>query len=179
MLTLERNEAVRATTMAAGMPWDWITFPEFLDSIGRTPKGVNVLSYGARTGDVLGDGPRERQGACSDRKRANRDGRAPRRGSRCRRLWVLGPVLRHNSVQRDYDGTPMITDIMAPDDLIAFAQVLRDKRRGFIQVLGHDFELFEKVAAVSGRPVIWNSPEFANDQHWQHLRLLQGHPALA
>ena len=45
MLTLERNEAVRATTMAAGMPWDWITFPEFLDSIGRTPKGVNVLSY--------------------------------------------------------------------------------------------------------------------------------------
>ena len=31
MLTLERNEAIRATTMAAGMPWDWVTFPQFLD----------------------------------------------------------------------------------------------------------------------------------------------------
>ena len=45
MLTLERNEAVRASTMAAGMPWDWVTFPEYLDSVERTPKGVNVLSY--------------------------------------------------------------------------------------------------------------------------------------
>src|SRR5512139_3252195 len=36
MLTMERNEAVRATTMAAGMPWDWETYPEFLDSLDRT-----------------------------------------------------------------------------------------------------------------------------------------------
>jgi N-acyl-D-aspartate/D-glutamate deacylase len=45
MLTMERNEAVKATTMAAGMPWDWETFPEYLDSLERTPKGVNMLSY--------------------------------------------------------------------------------------------------------------------------------------
>ncbi|HXQ18877.1 MAG TPA: amidohydrolase family protein, partial [Acidimicrobiales bacterium] len=44
MLSLSRNEAVPLKTMRAGMPWDWETFPEFLDSIGRTPKGVNVLS---------------------------------------------------------------------------------------------------------------------------------------
>ncbi len=40
-------------------------------------------------------------------------------------------ILGSDSVQRDYDGTPMITDIMAPDDLIAFARVVREKRRGF------------------------------------------------
>ena len=74
-------------------------------------------------------------------------------------------ILGSDSVQRDYDGTPMITDIMAPDDLIAFARVVREKRRGFIQVLGADFELFEKVAEISGRPVIWNTLEFAHDQH--------------
>ena len=46
MLTMERNEAVRATTMAAGMPWDWETYPEyFLNSLERTPKGLNMLSY--------------------------------------------------------------------------------------------------------------------------------------
>ena len=27
------------------MPWDWVTYPEFLDSVDRTPKGVNVMSF--------------------------------------------------------------------------------------------------------------------------------------
>ena len=43
MLSLSRNEAVPLKTMQAGMPWDWVTFPEFLDSVDRTPKGVNVM----------------------------------------------------------------------------------------------------------------------------------------
>ena len=32
-------------TMQAGMPWDWETFPQFLDSVDRTPKGVNVMAF--------------------------------------------------------------------------------------------------------------------------------------
>ena len=46
MLSVSRNEAVPLKTMRAGMPWDWVTFPEFLDSVDRTPKGVNVMSFG-------------------------------------------------------------------------------------------------------------------------------------
>ena len=45
MLALSRNEAVPLKTMRAGMPWDWETFPEFLDSVERTPKGVNVMAF--------------------------------------------------------------------------------------------------------------------------------------
>ena len=45
MLTMARNEAVPLATMQAGMPWDWESFPEFLDSLERTPKGVNILAY--------------------------------------------------------------------------------------------------------------------------------------
>ena len=45
MLTVSRNEAVPLKTMRAGMPWDWVTFPEFLDSVDRTPKGVNIMSF--------------------------------------------------------------------------------------------------------------------------------------
>ena len=166
MLTLERNEAVRATTMAAGMPWDWVTFPEYLDSVQRTPKGVNVLSYmglspvmswvmGLEDAKGRPATPDEQQKMCALL------GEALDAGACGFSAQILGP----DSVQRDYDGTPMITDIMAPDDLIAFARVLREKRRGFIQVLGADFDLFEKVAEISGRPVIWNTLEFAHDQH--------------
>ena len=28
-----------------GMPWDWETHPEFMDSIENTPKGVNVATF--------------------------------------------------------------------------------------------------------------------------------------
>ena len=45
MLTVSRNEAVPLKTMRVGMPWDWVTYPEFLDSVDRTPKGVNVMSF--------------------------------------------------------------------------------------------------------------------------------------
>ena len=45
MLTMSRNEAVPLESMKEGMPWDWETYPQFLDSLDRTPKGVNVLSY--------------------------------------------------------------------------------------------------------------------------------------
>ena len=166
MLTLERNEAIRATTMAAGMPWDWVTFPEYLDSVQRTPKGVNVLSY-------MGLAPLMSWVMGLD----NAKGRPATPGEQRAMCGLLGEaidagacgfsaqIMGEDSVQRDYDGTPMITDIMAPDDLIAFARVLKEKGRGFIQVLGADFELFEKVAEISGRPVIWNTLEFGTDQH--------------
>lgn len=166
MLTLERNEAVMAKTMKAGMPWDWVTFPEYLDSVERTPKGVNVLSYmglaplmswvmGLENAKGRPATPAEQKEMCAILGEAIDAGAC----------GFSAQILGENSVQRDYDGTPMITDVMAPDDLIAFAHVLREKRQGFIQVLGKDFELFEKVAEISGRPVIWNTLEFSNDQH--------------
>ncbi|MTB07462.1 MAG: amidohydrolase family protein, partial [Actinobacteria bacterium] len=45
MQTMARNEAVPIECMAEGMPWDWESYPEFLDSVERTPKGVNLLAY--------------------------------------------------------------------------------------------------------------------------------------
>ena len=31
--------------MKEGMPWNWVTFPDFIDSLTNTPKGVNCLTY--------------------------------------------------------------------------------------------------------------------------------------
>ena len=45
MLSMERVEAIPLATMKAGMDWDWETFPEWLDSLERRPKGVNVMSF--------------------------------------------------------------------------------------------------------------------------------------
>jgi N-acyl-D-amino-acid deacylase len=43
MLTMTRLECIPYTSMKAGLPWDWVTFPQFLDSLERQPKSVNLL----------------------------------------------------------------------------------------------------------------------------------------
>ena len=166
MLTMERNEAVRVSTMAAGMPWDWETYPEFLDSIERTPKGLNMLSYvglNPLMSYVMG------QEAAKERPATDEE-----RAEMCRLLsealdaggcGISAQRLGPKTVQRDYDGTAMITDTMSPDDLLAFAGVLRDKGRGIIQLLGEEPELTERLCEVSGRPVIWNAVVLTADQH--------------
>src|SRR5688572_4714107 len=45
MMSMTRVEAIPLASMEAGMPWDWVTFPEFLDSVERTPKAMNILPY--------------------------------------------------------------------------------------------------------------------------------------
>ena len=165
MLTLERNEAIRATTMAAGMPWDWVTYPEFLDSLERTPKGVNVLSYMGLAPIMTSVMGEQGKGRAATAEEQQKMGALLSEALDAGACGFSAQMLGADSVQRDYDGTPMITDIMAPDDLLFFAEVLREKGRGFVQVLGSDFDLFEKVAEVSGRPLIWNTLEFAADQH--------------
>ncbi len=166
MLTMERNEAVRATTMAAGMPWDWESYPEFLDSLERTPKGVNLLSYvglNPLMSYVMGlDAAKSRPANATERAEMARLLREALDAGGCGfSAQLLGP----NTVQRDYDGTPMITDTMSHDDLVFFASVLREKGRGFMQVIGADPKLTERLCEASGRPVVWNALVLSADQH--------------
>jgi N-acyl-D-aspartate/D-glutamate deacylase len=45
MLTMTRTEAIPYDAMKAGMKWDWETIPEYLDSLDRSPKGINCIQY--------------------------------------------------------------------------------------------------------------------------------------
>ena len=45
MHTMTRVEAIPYASMQHGLPWDWVTFPEFLDSVERAPKAINLLPY--------------------------------------------------------------------------------------------------------------------------------------
>lgn len=165
MQTMERNEAVRMETMKAGMPWDWESYPEFLDSLDRTPKGVNLLSY-------VGLNPLMSY-VMGHEAAKSRPASASERNEMCRLLdealdaggcGFSAQILGRDSVQRDFDGTPMITDTMCEQDLLAFSRVLKKKGRGFIQLAAQP-ELAERVARESGRPVVWNALVLLPDHH--------------
>ena len=42
---------------------------------------------------------------------------------------------RRRLVQRDFDGTPMVTDVMHNETALALARVLRQRNEGFIQMV--------------------------------------------
>ena len=180
MLSMSRVEAIPFDSMKAGMLWDWVTFPEWLDTLERIPKGVNVISYvpiGPVMVWVMG---------LEEAKR--RDPTADELAEMCRLIEVgmdagacgwsvqkLGDGF--TSVQRDYDGTPMVTDMMSNDTCIAFAEVLRKRGEGHIQItqaredIYEDLVFVEKLAEVSGVPVLFNVVS-ANNYHPSQSRRL-------
>ena len=94
MLTMTRNEAVPLAAMQEGMPWDWETFPEFLDSVDRTAKSVNVLPYVPLDPLMVWVMGLERRqgGRAAHRRRARRDVPHARRGDGRRRVRLVDPA---------------------------------------------------------------------------------------
>jgi N-acyl-D-amino-acid deacylase len=168
MLSLVRNEAVPLKTMQLGLPWDWETFDEYLESVGRTPKGVNVMSFvpiAPIYGYVMGIEEAKRRPA-SDQE-LERMCELLVAGMEAGGCGISAQLLgRVGNVQLDYDGTPMVTDEMSERDLRAFSAAMGSTGRGVAQMTG-DLPLAEIMAEASGRPVIWNAllAEKAMNQH--------------
>jgi len=69
---LERAEDISRDAMLAGIKWSWETFPEFMDAVDRTPKGINYAGYighSALRTYVMGERAFEEQANEDDMKR--------------------------------------------------------------------------------------------------------------
>ncbi len=168
MLSLSRNEAVPIKTMRAGMPWDWETYPEFLDSVDRIPKGVNVMSLvplaplytyvvGIDKAKELRASDEELETMCElliEGMDAGGCGWSSQ---------IAGDVF---NVQLDFDGSPMVTDMMNEREITAFARALKKLGRGTTQITG-SIDTAALIARESGRPIIWNAlaPTGSVNQH--------------
>ena len=158
MLAVSRNEAVPLRTMQAGMPWDWVTFPEFLESVDRTPKGVNIMAfvplaplYGYVAGIDHAKAHRVTDDQLDEMCRLLIEGMEA--GGCGWSAQISGEV---GNVQLDFDGTPMVTDCMTEREVAAFARALRTVGRGTMELTG-SLDMAALMARESGRPVIWNA----------------------
>ncbi|MBQ0798778.1 MAG: amidohydrolase family protein [Porticoccaceae bacterium] len=182
MLSMERVEAIPLATMKAGMDWDWETFPEWLDSLDRRPKGVNVMSFvplnplmvyvmgveAAKTREPTKAELAEMLSMMEESLDAGGVGYTMQR---------LGDGF--TSVQRDYDGTPMPTDTMSDELVLEFAKVLKGRGEGIIQLtqakddVVSDLGFGMTLAETAGCSVLWNAVQ-VNERHpHQHRRMLR------
>jgi N-acyl-D-aspartate/D-glutamate deacylase len=180
MLALSRTEAIPLEPMRVSMKIDWETFPQYMERLSHMPLGINVshlFPIAPAVAYVMGGFddakkrfPNEKEMATIIRlyKEAVDAGAA---GWSAQRLVPEGRV----SVQRDYDGTPMITDILPDSFYHTMAQAMADKGEGCIQFtqsgasessfgIEDDFRFLEKMADISGRPLLYNAI-IVSDRH--------------
>ncbi|TVV75954.1 N-acyl-D-amino-acid deacylase family protein [Sphingomonas solaris] len=168
MLSLVRNEAVPLETMRQGMPFDWVTYRDYLDSVERAPKGVNIMSFVPLApiyGYVIGIDEAKTRQATDDELQQMCDLviEGMEAGGCGISVQILG---EEGNLQLDHDGTPMVTDLISKRDLGAFARAMGSTGRGISQMTGK-LEDAEFMARESGRPAIWNAllAEGALNQH--------------
>ena len=170
---MTRTEQIPYDSMVEGMglDWDWETLPEWMDHLDRVPKGVNLLSYvplNPLLVYVMGlEGAKAGRAASPDelgemKRLINEAMDAGMMGFSCQRFG-------ENSVQSDFDGTSMPTDVMPDGTVLAFSDILAERGEGFVQILNatngepirnkseEDIAFVEEVARRSGRPILYNA----------------------
>jgi N-acyl-D-amino-acid deacylase len=168
MRSMTRNEAISFEAMEAGMPWDWESFPEFLDSVARAPKGVNIVPLaplGPMLVDVLGREQAKAGVLPSDDEHAALERLLDVAMDAGAWGWSAQRMLPDSGLatQLDYDGTPMPTDVMHDVTCVRLARHLGGRSAGFMQMtlktgdVQRDRAHFEDLAAASGRPILYNT----------------------
>jgi N-acyl-D-aspartate/D-glutamate deacylase len=155
--TLENVEGMSVDALIAGIPWTFESFPEYLDSLARLPKRLNVGAFIGHTPlrlYVLGDDAVERAATDEEvRQMRSLVGEAIEAGA-------AGFATSRSPTHSGAGGRPVPSRLATKDEVFELAGALREAGRGVIQATpGPDFYITElaDLSAVTGRPVTWTA----------------------
>ena len=164
------------------MNWDWETIPEYLDSLDRSPKGVNCIQYMPTASlmiYVMGlEAAKTRPATDKERAEMARLLHEGMDAGLCGfSIQRLGP----DSVQADFDGSPMVTDTMCDEDIFNLARVLRDRDEGFMEITQAtdpadnraDLAFVKQLAGVAKRPILFQAVVPTRKNPEIHRRILR------
>jgi N-acyl-D-aspartate/D-glutamate deacylase len=161
---MEGVEDIPGTALAEGLQWGWRSYPEYLDSLDRMERTIDVGSqvpHAALRAFVMGDrGADPTQHPSKDElvTLARLVGEGLDAGA-------MGVSTSRTENHRTSAGDNLGTLRAGEDELMALAQVLRDRGRGVFQLLSdcvqttddafakRERDLIAAFARVSGRPV--------------------------
>lgn len=180
MLMMENTEQVPLDAMRTALPWDWETFPEWIASIQSIKKGINLgafLPMNSLMIWVMGyEAAKTRPATSSERAEMRR---LLHEAMDAGAIGFGFSYLQETNSHKDVDGSPMITDAMHEDEALNLAAVLAERGEGVIQALVEtgpknkaNRRLVEKLAEISGRPVLHTVIQAIDDDPSQHRDIL-------
>jgi N-acyl-D-amino-acid deacylase len=158
---LTNVEAIPFDSLNKGVTWDWVTFPEFLDAAERRGAAINLGFLAPLTPFrtyVLGKESMERAATPAETQQI------AALLSEAMAAGAMGFSTTTLPQHIGFQGTPLGCRLASKDELKAYANVLRQHRKGAIEValtrkIGRvsdsEYELLDMLLAESGRNVTW------------------------
>src|SRR3989475_516555 len=151
-------EAIPMDVLQAGVPWNWETFPQYMNAIGQR-LGVNVgtlVGHSAVRLYAMGE-------ECSDRAATYAELEVMRRLVReSIDAGALGLSITRNMNHFDIAGKRIPAACAPESELFALADVLREAGTGVIQCGGGTNpelkdRLLSRISEACGRPIMYNT----------------------
>lgn len=179
---MESVEDIPRDAILEALPWDWETYGEYYESIDRLPKGLNtggMVGHSALRTYVMGERGLDEAAATGDDI-----AQMARLVDEAMSAGALGVSTSRTFLHKVPDGRPVPGTYAAADELLAFAEVLRDHGAGVFEGamrLGErDNEALDKTRAEvalmgeisrrSGRPVSFGLTQVNRRPHlYEHV----------
>jgi N-acyl-D-amino-acid deacylase len=155
---MEGVEDIPEVVMAEGLPWNWETFPEYLDAVGRRRLDIDValqIAHSPIRVYVMGDRGVRREPSTAEDRAAMR-----RLVAEAVRAGAVGVSTSRALHHRARDGSPAPSVSSADEELLALAEGLREAGAGVFQLItetnnppAQEAALVQRLAEASGRPV--------------------------
>ncbi len=178
---MEGVEDIPELVMTEGLPWNWETFPEYLDALDQRRLDIDVaaqLPHSALRVFVMGE-----RGARREPATAEDLARMRALTTEAIRAGALGVTTSRNIIHRTRAGELAPSLNSAETELLALAGGLKDAGSGVYQIIADifgdettEFGLIRRLAEASGRPTSFTLMQFSvgDGQGWRRcLRLLE------
>ena len=160
---MEAVEDIPGTALAEGIEWEWETFPEFMDAVGKRELGMDVAAqvpHGAVRTYVMGERGAENEPATPED--IERMAVIVREGMEA---GALGFSTSRTIMHKAASGDPMPGTFAAEDELFGLGRVLGELGKGIFElapvgaagedVIGarEEMDWMRRLSAEIGRPV--------------------------
>ena len=155
---MEGVEDIPEVVMKEGLPWNWASFPDYLDSLEGNKYDVDVATqvpHAALRVFVMGE-----RGANREEATAEDRAEMARLAAEGMRAGAFGFSTSRLLQHRTAEGEPIPSYGAAQEELLEIADALADVGRGWIQTVGDfedaidaEFELRRQLAKRSGMPL--------------------------
>ena len=155
---MEGVEDIPEVVMKEGLPWNWASFPDYLDSLDGNKYDVDVATqvpHAALRVFVMGE-----RGANREEATAEDRAEMARLAAEGMRAGAFGFSTSRLLQHRTAEGEPIPSYGAAQEELMEIADALADVGRGWIQTVGDfedaidaEFELRRQLAKRSGMPL--------------------------
>ena len=182
---MEGVEDIPGAALSEGIQWGWETYPEYLDTVDRLPKAIDIgsqIPHGAVRAYVMGERGAKNQPANADDIAAMAV--IVREAIEAGALGVsTSRTIAHMAI----DGEPVPGTFAAEDELFGIGQALADAGSGIFELapagaLGEDLaapdremDWMRRLSATIGRPVTFALTQNDHDpESWRKMLQLAG-----